>query len=90
MARHGKVRIIQHFDERGLAFAALGYGRATGKAGVFVCTSGTAVANAFPAVIEAATEGVPLLLFTADRPDELRGTAANQTIEQRNIFADYP
>lgn len=90
MARHGKVKIIQHFDERGLAFAALGYGRSTGKAGVFVCTSGTAVANAFPAVIEAATEGVPLLLFTADRPDELRGTGANQTIEQRNIFGDYP
>ena len=81
---------MQHFDERGLAFATLGYGRATGKAGVFVCTSGTAVANAFPAVIEAATEGVPMLLFTADRPDELQGTGANQTIDQQNVFGNYP
>lgn len=82
--------VTQHFDERGLAFAALGYGRATGKPGVFICTSGTAVANAFPAVIEAAMEGVPLLLFTADRPDELRGSGANQTIDQRGIFGSYP
>ncbi|MEM6470532.1 MAG: 2-succinyl-5-enolpyruvyl-6-hydroxy-3-cyclohexene-1-carboxylic-acid synthase [Planctomycetota bacterium] len=84
------VTVTQHFDERGLAFSALGYGRATGKPGAFICTSGTAVANAYPAVIEAAMEGVPLLLFTADRPDELRGTGANQTIEQREIFGSYP
>lgn len=90
IAQRSNAKIVQHFDERGLAFAALGYGRATGKAGVFVCTSGTAVANAYPAVIESSTEGVPLLLFTADRPDELRGTGSNQTIEQRNIFGTYP
>ena len=90
VARESDAHVIQHFDERGLAFAALGYGRATGKPGVFVCTSGTAVANAFPAVIEAAAESVPMLLFTADRPTELRGTGANQTIDQRNIFGSYP
>ncbi len=90
MVRDGRAKAIQHFDERGLAFAALGYGRATGKPGVFICTSGTAVANAFPAVIEAAAESVPMLLFTADRPPELRGSGANQTIDQRAIFGGYP
>jgi len=91
VARQGdRAQVTQHFDERGLAFAALGYARATGRPGVFICTSGTAVANAFPAVIEAAAESVPMLLFTADRPPELRGSGANQTIDQRNIFVSYP
>ena len=90
VARQTAATVIQHFDERGLAFAALGYGRATDRPGVFICTSGTAVANALPAVIESSIEKVPLLLFTADRPDELHGTGANQTIDQQNIFGDYP
>ena len=89
VARHEQVKVTQHFDERGLAFAALGYGKATGKPAVFICTSGTAVANALPAVIEAAMEKVPLLLFTADRPDELHGVGANQAIAQQNIFGDH-
>ena len=90
VARHEQAYVIQHFDERGLAYAALGFGKSSKRPGVFICTSGTAVANAFPAVIEAATEGVPMLLFTADRPNELRGTGANQTIDQREIFGGYP
>jgi len=90
IAGHDNVKVTQHFDERALAFAALGYGRATGKPGVFVCTSGTGVANAMPAVIEASMECVPMLLFTADRPPELRGTGANQTIDQQRIFGVYP
>ena len=90
VARNENAHVIQHFDERGLAFAALGYARATGKPGIFICTSGTAVANAFPAVIEAASEGLPMLLWTADRPEELRGSGPNQTIDQRNLFGDYP
>ena len=90
VAREKSATVIQHFDERGLAFAALGFGRATGRPGVFICTSGTAVANAFPSVIEAAMESVPMLLFTADRPVELRGSGANQTIDQQNIFGHYP
>ena len=89
VARHKQAKVIQHFDERGLAFAALGYAKATGKPGVFICTSGTAVANALPAVIEAAMEKVPLLLFTADRPDELHGIGANQAINQQDIFGDH-
>ncbi|MEM9364441.1 MAG: 2-succinyl-5-enolpyruvyl-6-hydroxy-3-cyclohexene-1-carboxylic-acid synthase [Planctomycetota bacterium] len=90
VAKRRDVKTTQHFDERGLAFAALGYGRATGRPGVFICTSGTAAANAFPAVIEASMESIPLILFTADRPEALRGSGANQTIEQRNLFGEYP
>jgi len=89
VAHSDNAKVIRHFDERGLAFAALGYARATGKPAVFICTSGTAVANAFPAVVEASMEHIPMLLFTADRPPELRGTGANQTIDQQQIFGDY-
>ncbi|MGB1374251.1 MAG: thiamine pyrophosphate-binding protein, partial [Rhodothermales bacterium] len=67
-------------DERATAFMALGYGRATGKAAGWITTSGTALANGYPAVIEASMEAVPMLLLTADRPPELRDTDANQTI----------
>jgi len=85
IAEHPKAKVTRHYDERGLAFAALGYAKACGKPGVFVCTSGTAVANALPAVVEASMEHTPMLLLTADRPPELRGTGANQTIDQANI-----
>jgi 2-succinyl-5-enolpyruvyl-6-hydroxy-3-cyclohexene-1-carboxylate synthase len=78
-----------HYDERGVAFHALGYGRATGRPAVVVTTSGTAVPNTMPAVVEAAMDHVPLVVLTADRPPELRGTAANQTIDQIKIFGDY-
>jgi len=89
VARNRRARYHVHFDERGTAFAALGYGRATGKPAVWITTSGTAVANGLPAVVEAATDGVPLILLTADRPPELRETGANQTIDQAKIFGDY-
>ncbi|MCA9169356.1 MAG: 2-succinyl-5-enolpyruvyl-6-hydroxy-3-cyclohexene-1-carboxylic-acid synthase [Planctomycetales bacterium] len=89
IANHAEARVVQHFDERGLAFACLGFARATGRAGVFVCTSGTAVANALPAVVEASNDQVPLLLLTADRPPELRETGANQTIDQVKIYGDF-
>lgn len=84
------ITIHQHFDERALAFCCIGYGKATNRPGVFICTSGTAVANAFPAVIESSAEDIPFVLLTADRPPELRGTGANQTIDQVNLFGDYP
>lgn len=86
VARHPDVRAVQHFDERGLAFAALGYARATGRPGVIITTSGTAVSNLHPAVTEAFMDAQPLLLLTADRPPELRDTAANQTIDQVRHF----
>jgi len=89
VARHPDARAILHIDERGTAFAALGYGRATGHPAGWITTSGTAVANGLPAVVEAHTDGVPLLLLTADRPPELRDTGANQTIDQVKIFGEY-
>jgi len=89
IAEHPKAKVTRHYDERGLAFAALGYARACGKPGVFVCTSGTAVANALPAVVEASMEHTPMLLLTADRPPELRGSGANQTIDQANIYGSF-
>ncbi|MEM9944377.1 MAG: 2-succinyl-5-enolpyruvyl-6-hydroxy-3-cyclohexene-1-carboxylic-acid synthase, partial [Planctomycetota bacterium] len=90
IARQPDAIVTQHFDERGLAFATLGYARASRRPGIFVCTSGTAVANAFPAVIEASMESIPMLLLTADRPPELLGTGSNQTINQEQIFGNYP
>jgi len=77
-ARHPRAKTILCFDERGAAFHALGYGRATGRAAAVICTSGTAAANYYPAIIEAAVDQVPLLVLTADRPPELRQTGANQ------------
>lgn len=88
VARHPHARHLVHFDERGTAFAALGYARATGKPAAWITTSGTALANGMPAVIEASVDQVPLLLLTADRPPELRHTGANQTIDQVKLYGD--
>ncbi len=85
-----KARSHIHFDERGSGFAAVGCARATGRPAVLICTSGTAAGNFFPAVIEAAMDQVPLLVLTADRPSELRFTGANQTIDQSQLYGDYP
>ena len=89
LAANEKACSLIHFDERGTAFAALGYARATRRPAAWITTSGTAVANGLPAVVEAATDGVPMILLTADRPPELRQTGANQTIDQPDIFGDY-
>ncbi|HEX2181465.1 MAG TPA: 2-succinyl-5-enolpyruvyl-6-hydroxy-3-cyclohexene-1-carboxylic-acid synthase [Rubrobacteraceae bacterium] len=89
LAANGRAQKLVHFDERGTAFAAVGYARATGRLAAWITTSGTAVSNGLPAVVEAATDGVPMVLLTADRPPELRQTGANQTIDQPDIFGDY-
>ncbi len=89
MARHPAIRPSFHYDERTAAFFALGHARATGKPAIWLTTSGTAVANGYPAVIEAAMDGVPLILITADRPPELRHAGANQTIDQVGLFGSY-
>jgi 2-succinyl-5-enolpyruvyl-6-hydroxy-3-cyclohexene-1-carboxylate synthase len=89
LAENKSARSLVHFDERGTAFAALGFARAAGRPAAWITTSGTAVANGLPAVAEAATDGVPMILLTADRPPELRQTGANQTIDQPDIFGDY-
>ena len=73
-AGNRSVKNIIIFDERGAAFHALGYARATGIPAVLLCTSGTATANYLPAIIEAHQSCIPLVVITADRPPELRGT----------------
>lgn len=78
-----------HFDERGLGFHALGYGKATKKPAPIFITSGSALANLFPAVVEAYQSRTPLLIFSADRPYELRDCEANQTIDQVKFFHKY-
>src|SRR6185503_12540378 len=65
---------------------ALGLAKASGRPAVVATTSGTAAANLHPAVLEAAHAGVPLLALTADRPPELRGVGANQTVDQLGLF----
>lgn len=87
-AQHPDSRVILHVDERGNAFAALGWGRAAGIPAAWITTSGTAVANGHPAVVEASVDGVPMVLLTADRPPELRDTGANQTVDQVKFFGD--
>jgi isochorismate synthase/2-succinyl-5-enolpyruvyl-6-hydroxy-3-cyclohexene-1-carboxylate synthase/2-succinyl-6-hydroxy-2,4-cyclohexadiene-1-carboxylate synthase/O-succinylbenzoate synthase len=89
IASHPRAKIVSCIDERSLGFWALGYGRARGLPAVVVTSSGTAVANLLPAVVEATQSHIPMLLLTADRPFELRETGANQTIDQVNIFGNY-
>lgn len=84
---NGRVSLHVRIDERSAGFTALGIGRETRAPAVVICTSGTAVANLLPAVLEAHHSGVPLLLLTADRPPELRGVGANQATDQAGLFA---
>ncbi|GAB2872043.1 2-succinyl-5-enolpyruvyl-6-hydroxy-3-cyclohexene-1-carboxylic-acid synthase [Nocardioides pacificus] len=86
-ARAGGLRLHTRVDERTAGFLALGLTKVGARAAV-MCTSGTAVANLHPAVLEAAHAGLPLVVVTADRPASLRGTGASQTTDQVRIFGD--
>ena len=82
------LRLHVRIDERSASFLALGLAKASRRPVALVCTSGTAAAHFHGAVIEASEAGVPLLVLTADRPPELRGTGANQTIDQLKLYGD--
>ena len=82
------LRLHVRIDERSASFLALGLAKARRRPVALVCTSGTAAAHFHGAVIEASEAGVPLLVLTADRPPELRGTGANQTIDQLKLYGD--
>jgi len=88
LERVGGVRLHVRIDERAAAFLALGLGVESGRPAPVITTSGTAVANLHPAVLEAWHSGVPMLLLTADRPAELRGIASNQTTWQPGMFGE--
>lgn len=89
LAQSGKLKLTVRVDERSLAFQALGVARATNRPVAIVTTSGTAVANLLPAVLEAFHTSTPLLLLTADRPHALRNTGSNQTTLQNGIFGEF-
>ena len=87
--KQGLISLHVRIDERSAAFLALGSAIKTGKPAAVLTTSGTAVANIFPAIIEAKYAGIPFIVLTADRPAAFQGTGANQVIAQREIFGNY-
>ncbi len=86
LAADGRLRLHVHHDERSAAFLALGLGLAAGRPAVLLATSGTAAVELHPAVVEAGQAGVPMLVCTADRPPELHGVGAPQTVDQTHLF----
>jgi 2-succinyl-5-enolpyruvyl-6-hydroxy-3-cyclohexene-1-carboxylate synthase len=85
----GRVELLVRIDERSAGFTALGLALSTGAPAAVLTTSGTAVGNLLPAVMEANHAAVPLMVISADRPEELRGTGANQTTTQLDLFGDH-
>lgn len=88
-AGHEKIEAISALDERSAGFFALGLAKRRYRPVVLVCTSGTAVANFLPAIIEASESSTPLLVLTADRPPELRDCGSGQTIDQQKLYGGY-
>ncbi len=88
-AQHPNITVYRHLDERSASFFALGIALKTDAPVALVCTSGTALAEFFPAVIEAHELQVPLIILTGDRPPELRDSGANQTIDQVKLYGSY-
>ncbi|MGK7899349.1 MAG: 2-succinyl-5-enolpyruvyl-6-hydroxy-3-cyclohexene-1-carboxylic-acid synthase [Xenococcus sp. (in: cyanobacteria)] len=89
-ANNFQVETIPILDERSAAFFVLGRAKQTNFPTVLVCTSGTAGANFYPAIIEAKESRIPLIILTADRPSELRNCHAGQTIDQVKLYGNYP
>ncbi|MBO1269149.1 2-succinyl-5-enolpyruvyl-6-hydroxy-3-cyclohexene-1-carboxylic-acid synthase [Arthrobacter cavernae] len=85
----GRVRLHVRIDERSAGFTALGLALSTGAPAAVLTTSGTAVGNLLPAVMEANHAAVPLVVLSADRPEELLGTGANQTTLQLDLFGEH-
>ncbi|MCC6128094.1 MAG: 2-succinyl-5-enolpyruvyl-6-hydroxy-3-cyclohexene-1-carboxylic-acid synthase [Chlamydiae bacterium] len=88
-AHHPKARLQIHYDERGLGFYALGLAKVLKAPVAIIVTSGTAVGNLLPSVMEASHSYAPLILLTADRPPELLDAGANQTCDQIHLFGNF-
>lgn len=89
IAERDDINKFVHFDERGAAYFALGYGRSTGSPAALVCTSGTAAVNYYPAIVEASMANIPMIVLTADRPVSVRDAGTDQVINQVNLFGSY-
>jgi 2-succinyl-5-enolpyruvyl-6-hydroxy-3-cyclohexene-1-carboxylate synthase len=89
MAEHPVLNVHIHVDERSAAFFALGIAKATNRPVAILCTSGTAAANYFPAIVEARYARIPLIVLTADRPHELREVGAPQAIDQIHLYGSH-
>lgn len=89
-AQHPAINTIPILDERSASFFALGLAKKNNFPTVLVCTSGTAGANFYPAIIEAKYSRIPLIILTADRPPELQNCHGGQTINQVNLYGNYP
>ncbi|MEK4908671.1 2-succinyl-5-enolpyruvyl-6-hydroxy-3-cyclohexene-1-carboxylic-acid synthase [Niallia circulans] len=89
LAEEEDIKLHVHIDERSAAFFALGIAKASKKPTVLVCTSGTAAANYFPAIVEAKISRIPLIVLTADRPHELRDVGAPQAIDQLDLYGKH-
>lgn len=89
MVKHPDIQVHMNIDERSAAFFGLGLAKATREPVALVCTSGTAAANYYPAIIEAHYSRVPLVVITADRPHELREVGAPQAIDQIHLYGKY-
>jgi 2-succinyl-5-enolpyruvyl-6-hydroxy-3-cyclohexene-1-carboxylate synthase len=87
-AMHDSITTYSHLDERSAAYFALGHARRSGTPVPLICTSGTAAANYYPAVIEASQSRVPMIVLSADRPPVIRDSGANQTIDQEKLYGD--
>lgn len=87
--RSRRAKFVVAHDERGAGFLAVGYARGSGRPAAVITSSGTAVANLLPAVIEAFNDNLSLIVLTADRPAELRDVGANQVIDQTKVFGVY-
>jgi 2-succinyl-5-enolpyruvyl-6-hydroxy-3-cyclohexene-1-carboxylate synthase len=88
-ANNKKIKSFVHIDERSSGFFALGLAKASNTPVAVVCTSGTATAELYPAIVEAYQQRVPLIICTADRPPELLNRGANQTINQNNLYRNH-
>lgn len=89
MAEHPELKLHVHVDERSAAFFGLGIAKASKRPVAILCTSGTAAANYFPAIVEAHYSRVPLIVLTADRPHELREVGAPQAIDQIHLYGHH-
>jgi 2-succinyl-5-enolpyruvyl-6-hydroxy-3-cyclohexene-1-carboxylate synthase len=88
-AAKSRLETLVHFDERGLGFLGLGLAKLRKEPVALLVTSGTAVGNLLPAIMEASHDELPLIILSADRPPELRDVGANQTTDQVKLYANF-